>query len=242
MSQSGLDIIAISDDARYMRYPGGKGKCYQQLISLMPPHAIYIESHLGGGAVLRNKRPARLSIGIDADAKVIERWQREQPGLCSLVHGDATEFLANYSFSGDELVYADPPYLAETRRRAKVYRHDYSTADHERLLSVLISLPCSVMLSGYDSAMYRDLLADWRCISFAAKTHVDVRQEWVWLNFDPPATLHDASHLGATYRERQTIKRRCARMVDRFGRMDPVERNQVLAMLNDQYGNRADGS
>lgn len=224
-----------------MRYPGGKGKCYQRLISLMPPHTTYIESHLGGGAVLRNKRPAQISIGIDADARVIDRWQREHSDLCQLVHGDASSFLARYSFCGEELVYADPPYLAEARRRPKVYRHDYSRADHERLLAVLRSLPCRVMLSGYDSAMYRGLLSDWRCVSFAAKTHVDVRQEWVWLNFDPPATLHDASHLGATFRERQTIKRRHARMVDRFSRMDPVERHQVLSMLNDQYGNRTGG-
>lgn len=157
-------------------------------------------------------------------------------GLCSLVHGDAASFLESYRFGGEELVYADPPYLAEVRRRAKVYRHDYSTDDHERLLAVLKALPCKVMLSGYDSPMYRGLLADWRCVSFAAKTHVGVRQEWVWLNFHPPAILHDASHLGATFRERQTIKRRHARMVDRFDRMNTAERHQVLALLNAQYG------
>lgn len=231
-----LDIIVIADDDLRMRYPGGKGKCYQRLISLMPPHSTYIESHLGGGAVLRNKRPAQVNIGIDADTQVIERWRRELPGLCRLVHGDAASFLASYPFSGEELVYADPPYLPEVRRRAKVYRHDYAADDHERLLAVLKALPCKVMLSGYDSSMYRGLLADWRCVSFAAKTHVDVRQERVWLNFDPPATLHDASHLGATFRERQSIKRRHARMVDRFNRMDSVERHQVLALLNAQYG------
>lgn len=226
----------MPDDDRRMRYAGGKGKCYQRLISLMPRHTTYIESHLGGGAVLRHKRATQINIGIDADAQVIERWQREHPGLCRLVHGDASSFLVSYPFSGGELVYADPPYLAEVRRRPKVYRHDYSVADHERLLGVLKALPCKVMLSGYDSPMYRSLLADWRCVSFAAKTHVDVRQEWVWLNFDPPTVLHDASHFGATFRERQTIKRRHARLVDRFDRMDNAERQQVLAFLNAQYG------
>ncbi|MBS0352463.1 MAG: DNA adenine methylase, partial [Proteobacteria bacterium] len=49
-----------------MSYPGGKGKCYQRLINLMPPHETYIETHLGSGAVLRNKRPAKTTIGIDA--------------------------------------------------------------------------------------------------------------------------------------------------------------------------------
>jgi site-specific DNA-adenine methylase len=57
-----------------MRYPGGKGRCYQHLISLMPPHRTYIETHLGGGAVLRHKRPAETNIGLEKDEAVVERW------------------------------------------------------------------------------------------------------------------------------------------------------------------------
>ena len=58
-----------------MRYPGGKGKCFQRLINLMPEHATYIETHLGGGAVMRHKRPAQRNIGIDVDAQVIDAWR-----------------------------------------------------------------------------------------------------------------------------------------------------------------------
>ena len=36
-----------------MRYPGGKGKCYQHIINLMPMHDTYIETHLGGGEPYR---------------------------------------------------------------------------------------------------------------------------------------------------------------------------------------------
>jgi DNA adenine methylase len=237
-----LDIIVSNDDDQRMQYPGGKGKCYQRLISLMPPHTTYLESHLGGGAVLRHKRPARVNIGIDADPKVIEAWQRENAHLCMLVHDDAASFLASYSFEGGELVYADPPYLAEVRRRPKVYRHDYTAADHDQLLEVLTALPCHVMVSGYDSTMYRDRLRHWRRVTFAAKTHVDVREESVWLNFDPPTALHDASHLGETFRERQTIRRRLARVMDKFGRMHPVERHQVLTLLKEKYGARPVGA
>lgn len=50
-----------------MSYPGGKNGAgvYQRIISLMPPHDVYIEPFLGGAAVMRLKRPARLNIGID---------------------------------------------------------------------------------------------------------------------------------------------------------------------------------
>ena len=42
------------------------GLC-QAIIALMPPHDTYIETHLGGGAVMRNKPPARNNIAIDID-------------------------------------------------------------------------------------------------------------------------------------------------------------------------------
>ena len=225
-----------------MRYPGGKGKCFQRLISLMPPHTTYIESHLGGGAVLRNKRPADVNIGIDADPNVIKRWQRDHPGLCQLVNGDAESFLTNYDFRGGELIYSDPPYLIGARRKKNIYRHDYAASDHEVLLTVLKALPCKVMVSGYDTSMYREYLAGWRCVSFPAMTHTGVREEYVWLNFDPPTRLHDASHLGATFHERQSIKRRFARMENKFGRMKQVERNHLLVLLNERFGAMEGGS
>jgi len=34
-----------------------------------PPHEVYIEPFLGGGAIMRQKRPALLNIGLDLDAR-----------------------------------------------------------------------------------------------------------------------------------------------------------------------------
>lgn len=217
-------------------YPGAKGKCYQRLINLMPPHSTYIESHLGSGKVLLNKRSAQKNIGIDIDGAVIEHWRQHNPDRCTLVHGDAAEYLAQYPFLGTELVYSDPPYVKSTRQRQDIYRHDYSDADHERLIRTLKSLPCSVMLSGYPSAMYHDYLANWRKVTYSVKTHIGIREECVWMNFPEVAKLHDGFYLGATFRERQTIRRRQHRLLDRFEKMDSIERNHVLQLLNQQYG------
>jgi hypothetical protein len=93
-----------------------------------------------------------------------------------------------------------------------------------------------VMVSGYDSVLYRVRLAKWRMVTFPAKTHVGVRQECVWLNFGMPSVLHDASFYGATFREREAAKRRHSRMMERFQRMDPIERNHVLQQLNERFG------
>lgn len=220
-----------------MRYPGGKGKCYQRLINLMPPHQTYIESHLGGGAVMRNKKAAQRNIGLDLDSKVIERWQSELPGICELHQVDAVTFLENYSFEGQELVYVDPPYLPETRRRAKVYRCDYTEYDHVRLLRCLAGLPCKVILSGYECDLYNRHLIGWRKISFSVKTHLDMREETVWMNFESPSRLHDSRYMGETFRDRQTIQRRRSRLRSRIERLDPIERHELLRWMQEHFGN-----
>lgn len=58
-------------------YPGGKNGSgvYQKIINLMPPHDVYIEPFLGGGAIMRLKRPASLNIGIDLAASAVSKVQ-----------------------------------------------------------------------------------------------------------------------------------------------------------------------
>lgn len=218
-----------------MRYPGGKGKTYQHVINVMPPHRVYIETHLGGGAVMRHKLPAERNIGIDADPKVVIAWPIQEAPHVDLVHGTAEDFLAEYEFRGDELVYSDPPYHPETRRQARVYNLDYTIDDHERLISILISLPCMVILSGYANDLYSTMLSGWRTRTFRAKTHTNSREETLWCNFDPPRVLHDSRYLGNNYRGRQAIKRRLQRLQDKVARMDPLERAAFSQWLNNMY-------
>ncbi len=103
----------------------------QAIVGLMRPHDTYIETHLGGGAIMKRKPPALRSIGIDLNARSIGT-------LCcdyevELVHGCCHRFPADYPFEGSELVYSDPPYLMSTRKSQRRYRYRYSDADHEAL-------------------------------------------------------------------------------------------------------------
>lgn len=218
-----------------MRYPGGKGKCFQHLINLMPPHEVYIESHLGGGAVIRHKRPAQRNIGIDLDPKVIALWQVECAPALELINQDAVEFLRSFSFTGKELVYSDPPYMPDTRRRARVYRYDYTDEAHIGLLATLRSLPCRVMVSGYYNPLYRDMLAGWRHVTFCAKSHVGMREESVWMNFAEPSVLHDSRYIGVDFRERQAVRRRQTALRRRISAMPAVERSELARWMNTTF-------
>ena len=131
------------------------GLCHA-IVSLMPPHRVYIETHLGGGAIMKRKPPALRNIGIDLNARSIRTFGCDYE--VELVHGCCHRFLADFAFAGDELVYSDPPYLHSVRKSQRRYRYDYEETDHVALLALLKGLPCSVMISGYPSALYDRVL------------------------------------------------------------------------------------
>lgn len=235
-----------SAEGRNMTYPGGKNGAgvYQALINLMPPHDTYIEPFLGSGAIMRLKRPARSSIGIDADADVITAFSDEEiriPNL-ELVHGDAIAWLEtqlSYNVPGHftprTLIYLDPPYLRHVRAsQAAIYRHEFTDSQHLELLALLKRLPCMVMVSGYWSTMYAEHLKTWRTHHFPARTRGgSTATEYVWLNFPLPLELHDYRYLGANFRERERIKRKKLRWRTRLERMPALERYALLDVLAD---------
>ncbi|MFZ6654728.1 DNA adenine methylase [Undibacterium sp. TJN19] len=231
-----LAFIVEIDDDMFMRYPGGKGKCFHQIINLMPRHHTYIEPFLGGGAVMRNKKPAERNIGIDLDPRVFDMWQQiSHPGM-ELIHADAVSYLSSFNFDGGELVYIDPPYLPSTRRKQRIYRFEYNDEQHINLLKLANSLPCLVMISGYDNSLYDQHLDKWNKSKFFVNSHAGRREECVWFNFAHAEALHDTTYLGETFRDRQSVKRRRGRLHERIERMDAVERSDLMEWMIATYG------
>jgi len=213
-----------------MGYFGSKatsGLC-QPIIAMMPPHNTYIETHLGGGAIMKRKPPALHSIGIDLDRKALARFECDYP--VQRVHGCAHEFLATYDYQGSELIYSDPPYLKRTRTSGRRYRFDYEEADHIELLKLLKSLPCQVMLSGYPSALYDELLGGWRTLELQVMNQGGVRTEKLWFNFTVDR-MHWASYAGKNFTDRQRIKRKAANWGRRYQGLPRAERLAVLAAM-----------
>lgn len=214
-----------------MGYAGGKGRLWQDIVSLMPPHETYIETHLGGGAVMRNKRPSQKSIGIDLDPRAIrEASTWDVPNLV-LHNTDALSFLADYTFDGRDLIYADPPYVASTKNYRRYYQHEYTDEDHCRLLDALLKIKCQVMISGYSSALYEQALQGWEVRELVNISHAGPRVERIWANFPFSADLHDYAPVGGSFRERERIRRKTARWVHKLAQLPAVERRAVLAAL-----------
>jgi D12 class N6 adenine-specific DNA methyltransferase len=149
-----------------------------------------------------------------------------------LLVGDAVDFLRAYPFTGSELVYCDPPYVRSTRRtRARLYRNEMDDRQHTELLAVLSRVPCAVMVSGYHSTLYADLLHDWRTIEYQTMTRGGPATEVVWMNYPPPTNLHEYTHLGANFRERERQKRQQARWAKKVAAKPLLEQKALLAGL-----------
>lgn len=222
-----------------MAYLGSKAGCgtWQTILAAMPPHDTYIETHLGSGVVLLRKPACARSIAVELDALQLDSFRSDNPDVLSsveLVNADAGQFLQEFDFSGAgrTLVYADPPYLVSTRSARARYRMDYTEADHRQLLSLLATLPCAVMISGYPSELYDATLSAprWRSHAFQAMTRGGVRTEVLWMNF-PAGAVHWASLAGRNFGDRQRIKRKAARWAAKYRALPPAERQAVLAAL-----------
>jgi site-specific DNA-adenine methylase len=203
------------------------GLC-QPIIAMMPPHDTYIETHLGGGAILKRKPPALNNIGIDIDPKPLSKFTCDYP--VHLVNGCAHQFLASYDYQGTELVYCDPPYLTHTRTSQRKYRFDYTESDHVELLTLLKTLPCQVILSGYHSSLYDDLLSDWNTLELQVMNHAGVRTEKLWYNFTIDRR-HWSRFAGKDFTDRQRIKRKAHRWGKNYQALPKAERLAVLAAL-----------
>ena len=116
-----------------MSYPGGKAGAgvYQAIINQMPPHDTYIELFLGGGAIIRHKRPAAVSHGVELDADAFR------------------------AFSPDLKFWCEHPPISTSHRRFTLTwpqgdgkptgrrRQELLTIHHQDALTYLRSLDCS---------------------------------------------------------------------------------------------------
>jgi DNA adenine methylase len=226
-----------------MNYDGGKNGegVYQRLINEIPPHDVRIEAFAGSLAISYRMKPALVNFGIDTDAITLAAVQsRATAAAVTLMEGDAlvlVPWLVKIFRAAGAVVfvYADPPYLRETRSwQGHLYRCEFDTIEqHTALLDMLDALDCLVMLSGYWHPLYRRLASPkWRDFSYMAASHYTIKT-WCWCNFPDPVALHDYSHLGKDRTERQRIKRKIANRVRLLKCLPPLERAAILDALQE---------
>lgn len=229
-----------------MKYPGGKNSpgVYQRIISEIPRHRVFVELFGGSAAITRHKLPAERTIVVERDPSTVARFgggiRRSCPRV-ELIHGDAVRWLMSIwdQIQADWCIYADPPYHPETLRGSQKYRCRFDAGDHLRLLSILLELPCQVMISGYRHPLYDVTLRSWRRIGYWTYDRIGRRRsESLWMNFTKPRELHDPRYVGKNKRQREARRRRITTFIGRIRRADPHELQWLAGELDAEMSRR----
>lgn len=97
----------------------------------------------------------------------------------------AIELIPRFDFE-NVLVYCDPPYMLETRH-GKQYRCEMTDREHEELLEILVAHKGKVLISGYDTELYKNMLSGWNRYETTAYSQIcSKKKEVLWMNYEPP--------------------------------------------------------
>jgi hypothetical protein len=88
-----------------------------------------------------------------------------------------------------------------------------------------------VMISGYESDLYTTKLKNWYTYSYKSATHNGMATEWLWMNYPSPTELHDYRYLGDNFRERERIRKKTKRWINRLKSMELLERKALLSAI-----------
>lgn len=158
-----------------------------------------VRAFMGFGAGALHRPPCGFQTQIEKQSYVAPQlfgwatYPKMIPAFCARLQGviienrDAEQVIEQYDTDAT-LHYVDPPYMLETWRKSdrKVYKHLYSDDDHEHLLTRLKSVKGYVVLSGYNSELYRDTLTGWRIAK--KETINQLREKRTELLFISPKT------------------------------------------------------
>lgn len=98
---------------------------------------------------------------------------------------DALDLMIKYD-NPSAFFYVDPPYVFSTRANKSKPAYEYDMVldrDHEKMAGVLKKLEGFVLLSGYESDLYKEYFPNWQSYSKTTRINGDsTREEHVWLN------------------------------------------------------------
>lgn len=153
---------------------------------------FYVLSRMSFGAYSGRKTGWRTQRNRHRGTSITSEWKR----LHGLLKGaarlkdaqiecdDALEVILRYD-GPRALFYVDPPYVYNTRSDGGRQRYTYEMKDNDHidLAKVLQQVKGMVLLSGYDSPLYRELYDGWRVVSKSTTTNGNsTATESLWIS------------------------------------------------------------
>lgn len=153
-----------------------------------------IRSRMGHGFKTYTKTGWKIDVQARENSYAVNCWNRMPKDLrdaairlkeVQIENRPALDLIRKFNYE-NVLIYADPPYMMNTRY-CKQYNYEMTEQDHVQLLDALKQHKGSVILSGYPSELYDTELAGWRRITRKSyNQNAAPRTEVLWLNFELP--------------------------------------------------------
>ena len=121
---------------------------------------------------------------LGAQAARISAVAERMAGV-SIENDDAINIIRRYGREPSVCIYADPPYLGETRGSGGGYGIDQMEEEfHRDFAAACKEAKSSVVISGYDSALYAELFAGWERMDMTTRPtqSLDRKMEVLWSN------------------------------------------------------------
>lgn len=97
----------------------------------------------------------------------------------------AVELIQRFNYK-NVLIYLDPPYMPDVRHGKQYKCEMYDRKSHVELLKVAIQHKGAVLISGYETNLYNDMLRGWHKEKIVCYSQVGSRKtEVLWMNFEP---------------------------------------------------------
>lgn len=208
---------------------------YQKIINHIPKHTYYMELFAGSAAIYSLLTvPAVPVILNDINPEVQSKLALRYP-QAKVTNECAISILQSNQtvLAKDAFIFLDPPYKHSTRPNSvDIYNFEMSDSDHVQLLTAALQMTCNVMIIHPKCELYDTYLKDWYKVEVKIRYNRKTSIECLYMNYKIQE-LQDDSYLGTDCWDRQRIKRKAERWVNRLNSLPELERNYILNRIKE---------
>lgn len=228
-----------TDNNSYTGSKGAFGMC-EFLINNTPEHMCYHEVFAGSAKLFGKKKPAHFNDLVEIDREQCQKLIEYPFGVeMYLVHNvSAFTYLKDRKFGKNHFIYLDPPYIDESRKSQKpLYKYEMLQPDqHKELLTLIKGIDANIMISTRRNRLYDTMLKGWYKKEFLTADRGGAAYEVIYMNYDiSQMELHQYDYIGNGSIDRQRIKRKAQRTLNKIVELPFHERSFILQEIVKKY-------
>lgn len=224
---------------RLSNYKGHKNidGVFQKIINHIPKHKVYYELFAGSASVHAKMTvwPGKVHL-IELDNEVCKLLSLTFPEA-TVINGNSIKLLKSKYIEPcqDTFIFVDPPYHHSTRPlQTNLYKYELSHSDHVQLLSHLLEMKNKIMVVHPRCELYDSMLSDWIKVDLKIRYNRKTSHECLYMNYELDV-LHDTSFVGSDCWERQRIKRKCDRLIQKIEKLPNNEKQYILERIKSKF-------